>query len=79
MKNTKEKKIKEELYVFSFMEASGPDGNSLHMLSIYSHLKLNQTSFLTFIIYIFEVLKSKTWATGPTLFCFWEKLPRVNP
>lgn len=50
MKNTKEKKIKEEFYEFGFMEASGPDGNSLYMLSIYNVLKLNQKSCLTFTI-----------------------------
>lgn len=49
----KKKKIKEEFYVFSFMEASGPDENSLHMFPINSHLKLNQKSCLTFTIYIF--------------------------
>lgn len=45
----KRKKIK-EFYEFGFMEASGPDGNSFYMLSIYSVLKLNQKSFLTFTI-----------------------------
>lgn len=50
MKNTKEKKNTEEFYVFSFMEASGPDANYLHMFSIHSHLKLNQKSWLTFSI-----------------------------